>query len=606
MEMQGISVWPAGRPSRGGTTLRIGTLPRRPEAGSRTEGILPSMGLMAGASHLKVGSGFRGMRQRIRHSAVLSFALSLFTVASWATEDSQRGLGRDATQGERTVSLQDGAQAPEQDVRGLDLAELLVASTAEEPFYGRIALIGAEGLGRQDISVGLASKADFSNHGLERFDYLETLRFAVEPPHVQVWSIAPIPDAYLNFLVRLTWPGGASLREYAVLLGAPGSAPIQPQATLPVAEPAPTSAPSKQAGRAPPTETSPASAQAVLTRPVEPFPASAETVTVQPTDTLWRIAAATLPHRGASVQQQMLAILRENPHAFVGNNINGLVAGAILRLPEDAAATSWSSQQAMDEARRQNRDWGSKGAGQLRIINAAHDSPSPTLSKPQSPKSDGHRLQSGADATDRDSKANATDNSTAAPAPPPEPPLADLLQQARRQVREQAGQLERRDDEIARLNAELAALRIERQQERHNWTAAIERWRFAALAGLLPTAGLVAVGLARLRRGPAAYGREATEGASLPESGQGASPAKVTEDSRSQHAGEGPDHDFGAPLDDSQVKLNLARSYIDLNDPDQAREVLEEVIAEGTESEQSEARALLSRLGDGPPQPTPS
>lgn len=45
------------------------------------------------------------------------------------------------------------------------------------------------------------------------------------------------------------------------------------------------------------------------------------------------------------------------------------------------------------------------------------------------------------------------------------------------------------------------------------------------------------------------------------------------------------------------TKLDLARAYLDMGDPDGARSMLEEVMAEGDSVQQSEARELLGRLG---------
>ena len=421
------------------------------------------------------------------------------------------------------------------------LGDLVVVSRAGERFDGRIALVGAEGFRPPDITVTLGSKEDFGYLGLERFGYLETLSFQVEPPHVLVSSTAPIPDAYLNFLLRLSWPGGALLREYAVLLDAPGPAPAKARAPIPMAKPVATPFP---------PETTPATL--------------ARTVTVRLKDTLWSIAAANLPPDGTNVQQHMLAILRENPHAFVAGNINGLVAGAILRLPSDVATTNLSAKEAIDEAGRHNDAWETGGRGQLRIIDPAEYGAVPqAATEPPTPET----------------VAEPPPDTIAITDPPPEPPLADLLQEARRQVREQSRQLLRRDDEIARLASELAALRATRDQERQGWMEALGRWRIAALAGILPTAGLIAVGLVALRR------RQGNRRADSPAA---------------------PDYDFGAPIGDGQVKLNLAKAYIDLNDQASAREVLEEVIAGGTDQERSEAQTLLEQLADASSPPAPS
>ncbi|MCY4214546.1 MAG: hypothetical protein OXF68_13090 [Gammaproteobacteria bacterium] len=445
------------------------------------------------------------------------------------------------------------------------LGDLVVVSRAGERLDGRIALVGAQGLQPYDIAVILGSEEDFGNLGLERFAYLETLRFAVEPPHVLVSSDAPIADAYLNFLVRLTWPDGTLLREYAVLLAAPGPAPVKPQA--PVADSRPRQPPAVPAER-----TVTGQPSAVLAE---------RSVTVQPRETLWSIAAARLPE-GISVQQQMLTILRANPHAFVANNINGLVAGAVLRLPNDVNAVGLSPQEAINETGRQNDAWGAVGGGQLRIIDPAEQGPA-TEAVTERPTAE--------------AAAESPPQAVAVGVPPPEPPLADLLREARRQAREQAGQLRRRDAEIARLSNELAALQAARAQERRNWMEELGRWRIAALAGLLPTAALIAVGLVALRR------RRGARRADAPGRGSGKQAALSADAAKPADAADAPDYDFGAPIEDARVKLNLAQAHIDRGDRDSARELLEEVVGRGRDDERNEAQALLKQLAEGPSPP---
>lgn len=45
------------------------------------------------------------------------------------------------------------------------------------------------------------------------------------------------------------------------------------------------------------------------------------------------------------------------------------------------------------------------------------------------------------------------------------------------------------------------------------------------------------------------------------------------------------------------IKLDLARAYLDMGDPDGAKAMLEEVLAEGNEAQQEDARALIERIG---------
>jgi pilus assembly protein FimV len=54
------------------------------------------------------------------------------------------------------------------------------------------------------------------------------------------------------------------------------------------------------------------------------------------------------------------------------------------------------------------------------------------------------------------------------------------------------------------------------------------------------------------------------------------------------------DNDGG--LDDAATKLELARAYLDMGDPEGARAMLEEVLGEGDAGQRAEARRLLAML----------
>ena len=44
------------------------------------------------------------------------------------------------------------------------------------------------------------------------------------------------------------------------------------------------------------------------------------------------------------------------------------------------------------------------------------------------------------------------------------------------------------------------------------------------------------------------------------------------------------------------TKLDLARAYLDMGDPEGARSMLQEVLAEGNATQQGEARRLLAEI----------
>lgn len=56
------------------------------------------------------------------------------------------------------------------------------------------------------------------------------------------------------------------------------------------------------------------------------------------------------------------------------------------------------------------------------------------------------------------------------------------------------------------------------------------------------------------------------------------------------------DFDFLSGTDEAATKLDLAQAYIDMGDSDGARDILNEVVSEGSDEQKSEAREMLSRL----------
>lgn len=59
----------------------------------------------------------------------------------------------------------------------------------------------------------------------------------------------------------------------------------------------------------------------------------------------------------------------------------------------------------------------------------------------------------------------------------------------------------------------------------------------------------------------------------------------------------GDDFDFLADSDENATKLDLAKAYIDMGDADGARDILNEVVAEGNTTQKAEAQKLLAQVG---------
>ena len=212
----------------------------------------------------------------------------------------------------------------------LGLGEITLHSALNQPFEAEIELLEVGDLGAQDLRVGLAPAEVFSRSGVERFYFLNDLRFTPllqgSRSVIRVVSNRPVREPYLNFIVEVARPNGQLLREYTVLLDPPGSSAYSAVA-----------APSAAAVSQPYSRTA---APASSVRAVTPPSASAgHRHQVSRGDSLWSIAAR-LREQGSTLSQQALmeGILALNPNAFAGGDPGRLQAGADLLLPDAARA----------------------------------------------------------------------------------------------------------------------------------------------------------------------------------------------------------------------------------------------------------------------------
>lgn len=238
---------------------------------------------------------------------------------------------------------------------GLGLGELVKKSGLNEPFRGRIDVVGVDAEVASNLTVRLAPNARFEQAGLARPVELNKLRFDIVededgPSHIAVTSREPIVEPFLNFLLELSWPQGRLLREYTVLLDPPIYDPTPRYAA----------APAQQAGSATgePGEARAASAPPAPTGPAAP-PASGGTLgrETRAGDTLWSIASQVRPDESVSVQQTMLALLEANPEAFAEENVNTLKRGYVLQIPDYEAMNAVSQSEALARVREHHALW---------------------------------------------------------------------------------------------------------------------------------------------------------------------------------------------------------------------------------------------------------
>ena len=226
----------------------------------------------------------------------------------------------------------------------LGLGEISLSSALNQPLDARIELLEVGDLSADEVLARLASPEVFARSGVDRFYFLNDLRFTPvlqgAGSFIRVVSSKPIREPYLNFVVELERPAGRLLREYTLLLDPPGSSNYQtagqpPQSAVP------------EAARQRPASTAPQSPSAVPAPPA----LDGRRYSVVRGDSLWAIAEGL--RAGGSqvgVSELMQGIHALNPQAFVNNDIGRLKLGANLLLPDVAGPAVATSRPAVPAA----------------------------------------------------------------------------------------------------------------------------------------------------------------------------------------------------------------------------------------------------------------
>lgn len=244
--------------------------------------------------------------------------------------------------------------------QALGLGEIELQSYLNEPLDAEIVLPQSSGVNPADVFVNIASEQAYERVGLDRNQFLSKLRFQVVTRNdgsliVNVSSREPLREPYLNFLLELTWPSGRLMREYAILVDPPVYAEesgVQDQVSTPTVS---STEPARQ-----PSTTRSAESVRRQTQAEQSLGAGYQADTFGPTgasDTLWTIASRVRPDNSVSMQQVMLALQDLNPDAFIGNNINRLKRGEVLRIPSIDQIQSRTRAEATRLVGQQNQEF---------------------------------------------------------------------------------------------------------------------------------------------------------------------------------------------------------------------------------------------------------
>ncbi len=256
----------------------------------------------------------------------------------------------------------------------LSLGRLTVQSALGQPLRAEIEIpeINAEEV---DTLKGSVASADaFKAAGLEYNAALNNLQVSLQrrPDGRMVLKLSsdrPVSEPFVDLILEANWASGRILRDYTLLFDPPSLrepvavAPTAPQVAAAPVRQAAAPAPAREVQPTAPAPTPKPAAQRTTAAPA-PAPAvkaaaaaaKGSQVTVRPGDTASKIAGQHKP-ASVSLDQMLVALLRANPEAFAGSNINRLKSGAVLDLPSSDVAGTTPRDEATRTVLAQSKDF---------------------------------------------------------------------------------------------------------------------------------------------------------------------------------------------------------------------------------------------------------
>lgn len=277
-------------------------------------------------------------------------------------------------------------------------------------------------------------------------------------------------------------------------------------------------------------------------------------------DTLWSIAREVRAP-GATLAETVSALQRMNPHAFVEGNPNLLMRGVMLKVPTTTAGAETSKDTERPEPE--------PAAPAEEPVAAVEELPAPV----QQEIVRGEDVPPLPAASDGDRELLALQNAE----------LRKRLETVQTELDVVTAKAEALDGQVSTLRRRLAESETQAAAAQSPVSEEVVAGRRNAMTGVALALLVVVVVVfmyARRRRASQRVGAE-----------------PVQQPLGARRIGAGRLAPGAEPDDyDPSTKLNLARAFIDMGRTDQAREVLEEVLAEGSDDDRREAEELLEQM----------
>jgi len=242
----------------------------------------------------------------------------------------------------------------------LQIKQPLLMSRMGEPLKVQFGVSDISPEEEQSLKISLADILVYQSTQINRVAGLDGIEFEVTKQadgllQVLATGKQPIQDEHADLIIDFEWAGGRRYINIGLNLQATPS-----QAVSPPTDPAQTNsvtAPATEQTASPATPATPAAPQEAVT-PTDKYTSSAASaeVEVRKGDT----ASQLLQHMTTSdisLEQLLMAMLHNNPDAFVASNVNRLKAGALITLPTAQEASTYERKQARESIRLQASDF---------------------------------------------------------------------------------------------------------------------------------------------------------------------------------------------------------------------------------------------------------
>ena len=247
----------------------------------------------------------------------------------------------------------------------LSLGRVTVQSALGEPLHAEVEVLNINADEAASLKTALASPESFKAAGLDYSATTANIQASLQKlpdgrAYIRLSSERPINEPFVDLILETSWASGRIVRDYTLLFDPPNLRSAAVSSPTPAQVPVQIQTPARQANE---VRSESASAAQGAARPSRPVKVAARTATpangqvvVKAGDTASKIAAATRQDN-ISLDQMLVALLRANPQAFVGGNVNRIKAGAIVDIPAAEQAAMTPAAEATQMVVAQSRDF---------------------------------------------------------------------------------------------------------------------------------------------------------------------------------------------------------------------------------------------------------